>query len=186
MITTNQLKNGMALELENGVLFEILEFQHVKPGKGPAFVRTKLRNLKTDSIIDRTFRAGEKVKPAHLDHKRAQYLYKDGESYVFMDTSTYEQYQLPSSKVGDHTKYLKENMEVQISFYQGKATIMEIPLSVELKVIQTDPGFKGDTATGGTKPATLETGVVVQVPLFIEIGSVVKIDTRTGQYITRV
>lgn len=186
MITTNQLKIGMALELEDGVLFEVLDFQHVKPGKGPAFVRTKLRNLKSDAVIDRTFRAGEKVKPAHLVHRREQYLYSDGTDYVFMDTTTYEQYQMPAAKLGDKVKYLKENTEVEIMFHEGKALSVELPITAELAVTHAEPGLKGDTATGGTKPATLETGLTVQVPLFVEVGDHIKVDTRTGQYITRV
>lgn len=186
MITTNQLKIGMTLELEDGVLFEVLDFQHVKPGKGPAFVRTKLRNLKAGSVIDRTFRAGEKVQPAHLEQHKAQYLYQEGDNYIFMDMTSYEQYPLTAEQLGDALKYLKENMEVDIRFYQGRALSIELPITVELEVTQTDPGFKGDTATGGTKPATLETGVVVQVPLFIETGDTLKVDTRTGQYLTRV
>jgi elongation factor P len=184
MISTNQFKIGMSIELD-GILFEILDFQHVKPGKGQAFVRTKLRNLKTDAVIDKTFRAGEKVKLAHLEKRKMQYLYRDGDNFVFMDTSTYDQLSLTKEQVGAAVKYLKENVEVEVDFYQKRPVGLELPVSVELTVIQTTPGLKGDTVSGGTKPATLETGAVVQVPLFVNVGDVIKIDTRTGEYITR-
>lgn len=186
MITTNQLKNGMALELEDGVLFEVIEFQHVKPGKGPAFVRTKLRNLKNDAVVDRTFRAGEKVRSAHLDNRKVQYLYKDGEDFVFMDKDNYEQYVLTKAKLGKLVDFLKENIEADVRFFKNSAVSIKLPVAVELVVKETDPGFKGDTATGGSKPATLETGIVVQVPMFVEVGDTVKIDTRTADYLTRV
>ncbi|MFZ3062887.1 MAG: elongation factor P [Actinomycetota bacterium] len=185
MISTNQFKIGMSIELD-GTLFEILDFQHVKPGKGQAFVRTRLKNLKTDSVTDKTFRAGEKVKLAHLEKRKMQYLYRDEDNFVFMDTSTYEQLSLTKEHVGVAVKYLKENVEVEVEFYEKRPVGLELPVSVELKVVQTTPGLKGDTVSGGSKPATLETGVVVQVPLFINVGDAIKIDTRTGGYITRV
>lgn len=185
MITTNQLKTGMCLELDD-TLYIVLEFQHVKPGKGQAFVRTKLKNLKTGAVIDKTFRAGEKVEDARLDHTKMQYLYSDHHGYVFMDTNTYEQITLAEDLMGNAVKYLKENMIVEVLFHDKTPIGVEPPTFVELKVIHTDPGVKGDTATGGSKPATLETGAVVQVPLFIEIDDVLKVDTRSGEYITRV
>ncbi len=185
MITTNQLKIGMCLNIDD-ILFIVQDFQHVKPGKGQAFVRTKLKNLKTGAVTDRTFRAGEKVEAARLDRNKMQYLYSDHNGYVFMDNETYEQITLPEDLMGDALKYLTENMIVEVVFHEKTALGVEPPNFVELRVAQTDPGFKGDTATGGNKPATLETGAVVQVPLFIQIGDVVKVDTRTGDYITRV
>ncbi|MHB8840320.1 MAG: elongation factor P [Candidatus Aquicultor sp.] len=185
MISTNQFKNGMTIELE-GTLFQIVEFQHVKPGKGGAFVRTKLRNFKTGGVVDKTFRAGEKVEQAMVNRRPMQYLYNDGSDYVFMDTETYEQISLPASFLQDETKFMKENMNVLIAMHEGQALGIELPTAVELEVTATDPGVKGDTASGGTKPATLETGAVVQVPLFINVGDMIKVDTRTGDYITRV
>ncbi|HAW59851.1 MAG TPA: elongation factor P [Actinobacteria bacterium] len=184
MITTNQFKIGMTIDLE-GSLFNILDFQHVKPGKGQAFVRTKLKNLKTGAVLDRTFRAGEKVELARLDHRKMQHLYSDGSHYVFMDSETYEQLSLDHEQLGDSVNYLKEGMLVEILMYEGKAIGVETPIFVELEVVSTPPGIKGDTATAGTKPATLETGVVVQVPLFVEVKDVIRVDTRTGEYITR-
>lgn len=186
MITTNQLKIGMSLELEDGVLFEVLDFQHVKPGKGQAFVRTKLKNLKTGALVDRTFRAGEKVKSAHLDRRKLQHLYRDQDNFFFMDSQTYEQISLTGGQIGEKVKFLKENLEIDVLFYSKKPVGVELPVFVTLKVTQTVPGVKGDTVSGGTKPATLETGAQVQVPLFVEVGDVIKIDTRTGQYITRI
>ncbi len=185
MISTNQFKNGMTIELE-GTLFQIVEFQHVKPGKGGAFVRTKLRNFKTGGVVDKTFRAGEKVEQAMVNRRPMQYLYNDGSDYVFMDTETYEQISLPATFLQDETKFMKENMNVLIAMHEGQALGIELPTAVELEVTATDPGVKGDTASGGTKPATLETGAVVQVPLFINVGDMIKVDTRTGDYITRV
>ena len=185
MISTNQFKNGMTIEL-GGTLFQIVEFQHVKPGKGGAFVRTKLRNFKTGGVVDKTFRAGEKVEQAMVNRRSMQYLYNDGSDYVFMDTETYEQISLPASFLQDETKFMKENMNVLIAMHEGQALGIELPTAVELEVTHTEPGVKGDTASGGTKPATLETGAVVQVPLFINVGDMIKVDTRTGDYITRV
>lgn len=186
MITTNQLKIGITLELEDGILFEVLDFQHVKPGKGQAFVRTKLKNLKSGAVIDRTFRAGEKVKSAHLERRKMQYLYRDQDNFFVMDSQTYEQLSLTGSQIGEKVKFLKENLEIDILFYNKKPMGLELPVFVTLKVAQTVPGVKGDTVSGGTKPATLETGAQVQVPLFINVGDTVKVDTRTGEYITRV
>jgi len=175
----------MTIELD-GTLFQIVEFQHVKPGKGGAFVRTKLRNFKTGGVVDKTFRAGEKVEQAMVNRRSMQYLYNDGSDYVFMDTETYEQISLPASFLQDETKFMKENMNVLIAMHEGQALGIELPTAVELEVTHTEPGVKGDTASGGTKPATLETGAVVQVPLFINVGDMIKVDTRTGDYITRV
>jgi len=183
-ISTNQFKNGMAIELD-GTLFFIVEFQHVKPGKGGAFVRTKLKNVKTGAVLDKTFRAGEKVELAHLERRKMQYLYKDNNNYYFMDNQTYEQLSLSAEQLGEVTKYLKENTEVELLMYENNPIGVEPPLFVELEVTETDPGVRGDTATAGTKPATLETGAVVQVPLFVQIGDKIKVDTRTNSYITR-
>lgn len=174
----------MAIELD-GTLFFIVEFQHVKPGKGGAFVRTKLKNVKTGAVLDKTFRAGEKVELAHLERRKMQYLYKDSNEYFFMDNQTYEQLSLSAEQLGDVTKYLKENSDVELLMYQNNPIGVEPPLFVELEVVETDPGVRGDTATAGTKPATLETGAVVQVPLFVQIGDKIKVDTRTNSYITR-
>lgn len=185
MISTNQFKNGMAIKLD-GTLFFIVDFQHVKPGKGGAFVRTKLKNVKTGAVIDRTFRAGEKFEQAILDKRQMQFLYTDGDSYNFMDNETYNQIALSKEQLGDVMKYVKENSNIDVLVYEDQPINVEPEIFVELKVTQTDPGLKGDTTSGGNKPATMETGAVVQVPLFIQIGDVVKIDTRTNSYITRV
>jgi len=185
MISTNKFKNGMAIKLE-GNLFFIVEFQHVKPGKGGAFVRTKLKNVKTGAVIDRTFRAGEKFDQAILDKRKMQFLYTDGDSYNFMDTETYNQIALSKEQLGDVMKYVKENDNIDVLMYEDQPLNVEPEIFVELEVTETDPGLKGDTSSGGTKPATTETGAVVQVPLFIQIGDVIKIDTRTNAYITRV
>lgn len=184
MISTNEFKNGMTIYVE-GVLYQIVEFQHVKPGKGGAFVRTKLKNFKTGAVVDKTFRAGEKFEQAVVNRRAMQYLYNDGSDYVFMDTESYEQISVPTSFLSDETKFLKENMNVLIAIHDGQPIGLEMPITVELEVTETDPGLKGDTASGGTKPATLETGAIIQVPLFIKVGDVVKVDTRTGDYITR-
>jgi len=185
VITTNQLRNGMTIEYE-GVLYTVLEFQHVKPGKGQAFVRTRLRNVKTGAVIDKTFRAGEKIEQARVERREMQYLYKDGKDYYFMDNETFEQFSLPEDFMSDAAKYLVENVNAYIDMYEGKPLSVEAPTFVELKITHTEPGLKGDTATAGTKPATVETGFTLQVPLFLEIGDRIKIDTRTGDYITRV
>ncbi len=184
-ISTNQFKNGMAIELDSRLFF-IVEFQHVKPGKGGAFVRTKLKNVKTGAVVDRTFRAGEKFELAHLEHKKMQFLYKDDAGCYFMDNVTYEQITLTAEQLGDVMKYVKENTSVDVLTHDDLPLGVEAPFFVELEVTETDPGLKGDTATAGTKPATLETGAIVQVPLFVNIGDTLKIDTRTDTYITRV
>jgi elongation factor P len=184
-ISVNDLKNGITLELDNG-LFQVVEFQHVKPGKGGAFVRSKIRNVRTGAVIDRTFNAGIKVEQAIVDRQDMQFLYKDGEEYVFMNTSSYDQMPIAQSALGEAKDYLSEQMVAQISQYQGEIIGVEIPASVELTIAQTEPGVQGDRVSGARKPATLETGKVVQVPLFVETGDVIKVDTRTGEYITRV
>ena len=184
-ITTNDLKNGITLELDNG-LFQVVEFQHVKPGKGGAFVRTKLRNLKNGNVFDRTFNAGIRVEQALLEKKDMQFLYRDGDDYVFMDLESYEQQNVPPVALGDAADYMVENSVAIIAFYNNEIVTVEIPASVELAITETEPGIQGDRVSGARKPATLETGKVVQVPLFINIGDRVKVDTRTGDYITRV
>lgn len=184
-ISTNQFKTGMAVELDDALFF-IVDFQHVKPGKGGAFVRTKLKNVKTGAVLDKTFRAGEKFELAHLEKKKMQYLYEDESGRTFMDNENYEQIVINPEQLGDVMKYVKENTDIDVLLYQERPIGVEAPLFVELEVAQTDPGVKGDTATGGTKPATLETGAIVQVPLFVAIGDKIKIDTRTDTYITRV
>lgn len=184
-ITTNDLKNGITLELDNG-LFQVVEFQHVKPGKGSAFVRTKLRNVKTGNMFDRTFNAGVRVEQAVLDKKDMQFLYRDGDEYVFMDTESYEQMNVAPVALGDAADYLVEQAVAIIAFYNGEIVTVEIPASVELSVTETDPGVQGDRVSGARKPATLETGKLVQVPLFINVGDRIKVDTRSGDYITRV
>ncbi|HHX22498.1 MAG: elongation factor P [Tepidanaerobacteraceae bacterium] len=185
MISTNDLKTGVTVEID-GEVYTVVDFQHVKPGKGAAFVRTKIKNIKTGQVLDKTFRAGEKLNRAIIDRKTMQYLYSDGEIFYFMDTQTYEQIPINKNLIEESIKYLKENMEVMVMFYEGISIGIELPTFVELEVTQTEPGFKGDTATGGSKPATLETGVVVQVPLFINTGDILRVDTRTGEYLSRV
>jgi elongation factor P len=184
-ISVNDLKNGITLELDNG-LFQVVEFQHVKPGKGGAFVRSKIRNLRTGAVIDKTFNAGIKVEQAIVDRQDMQFLYKDGDDYVFMNTSTYDQMQVPQATLGEAADFLTEQMVAQIAMYQGEIIGVEIPASVELRIAETEPGVQGDRVSGARKPATLETGKVVQVPLFVEPGDRVKVDTRSGEYITRV
>ncbi|HUV17035.1 MAG TPA: elongation factor P [Ilumatobacteraceae bacterium] len=184
-ISVNDLKNGITLELDNG-LFQVVEFQHVKPGKGGAFVRTKIRNVRNGAVIDKTFNAGIKVEQAIVDRQDMQFLYKDGDDYVFMNTSTYDQMNVPNATLGEAADYLTEQMVAQIAQYQGEIIGVEIPASVELTIAQTEPGVQGDRVSGARKPATLETGKVLQVPLFVEPGDKVKVDTRTGDYITRV
>ncbi len=184
-VSTNQFKNGMAIELDSQLFF-IVDFQHVKPGKGGAFVRTKLKNVRTGAVLDRPFRAGEKFEQAHLEHKKMQFLYKDDTGCHFMDNSTYDQLTLTPEQLGDVMKYVKDNTDVDVLTHDDIPLGVEAPFFVELEVTETDPGLKGDTATGGTKPAILETGAVVQVPLFVNIGDNLKIDTRTDTYITRV
>jgi len=183
-VSTNDLKRGMTLELD-GTLYQVIEFQHVKPGKGGAFVRTRLRNVKTGAVIDRTFNAGVNVGLAIVERKEMQFLYRDGEAFVLMDTDTYDQHQVPADVVGDMAGYLTEGSTATVALHQGVAIGVELAASVVLRVAQTDPGVKGDRVSGALKPATLETGLVVQVPLFVEEGDLVKVDTRTGEYLTR-
>lgn len=185
MISVNDLRTGLTIEIDGEVL-SVVEFLHVKPGKGAAFVRTKLKNVKTGAVRETTFRAGEKVTRAHIETKEMQYLYASGDDFTFMDTETYEQLILTRDKLGDAPKWLLDNMVIGIQFYQGQPIGIDLPTFVEMEVVQTDPGFKGDTATGGSKPATLETGVIVQVPLFINQGDRIRVDTRTGEYLSRV
>jgi len=183
--TTNDLKNGMTLDLD-GVLWNVVEFQHVKPGKGGAFVRTKLKNVLTGQVVDRTFNAGTKVEVAVVDKSDMQYLYQDGADYVFMDNETYDQIHVPAGAVGGSSNYLLENMTATVARHEGNVLYVELPASVELTITYTEPGVQGDRSTGGTKPATLETGATVQVPLFISQGEKVKVDTRDGRYLGRV
>ncbi|NLG79036.1 MAG: elongation factor P [Firmicutes bacterium] len=185
MISTNDFHTGLTIELD-GEVYTVVDFQHVKPGKGSAFVRSRLKNVKTGYVIERTFRAGEKLPRAHIDYREMQYLYSSGDDNYFMDTSTYEQLVLSNETLGDAKKYLKENMVIGVQMYEGAPIGVELPNFVELAVVDTDPGLRGDTATGGSKPATLETGAVVQVPLFVNVGDVIRVDTRTGQYLERV
>jgi elongation factor P len=184
-VSTNEFKNGMTLELD-GTLFQIVEFQHVKPGKGGAFVRSKLRNVKTGAVIERTFNAGVKVGLAIVERRDMQYLYADGDDLVFMDLQSYEQLHVPGEIVGEATGYLIEGGSAQIATHDGVPIGVELPASMALTVKSTDPGVKGDTRTGSLKPATLETGIVVQVPLFVEEGEKIKVDTRSGAYVERV
>ncbi|GAA1625188.1 MULTISPECIES: elongation factor P [Brevibacterium] len=185
MATTNDLKNGLVLNLDNQ-LWQVLEFQHVKPGKGPAFVRTKLKHVISGKIIDKTFNAGTKVETANVDRRDMQYLYHDGSDYVFMDAKDYDQVTIPASLVADAANYMLENQELQVSFHDGTPLSVELPASVELTISHTEPGLQGDRSTGGSKPATLETGYEIQVPLFLEEGTKIKVDTRTGDYLGRV
>jgi elongation factor P len=184
-VSTNDLKNGMTLDLE-GTLFQIVEFQHVKPGKGGAFVRTKLRNVRSGAVVERTFNAGIKVGLAIVERKPMQLLYADGASWVFMDLESYEQLHVSSETLGEAARYLIDGGEVQVVTHSGAPISVELPASMVLTITTTDPGVKGDTRTGALKPATLETGLVVQVPLFIEEGERIKVDTRSGEYIERV
>ena len=185
MISVNDLKTGLTLEIDGG-LWNVVEFMHVKPGKGAAFVRTKLKNVETGNVVEKTFRAGEKVAKATLDKREMQYLYKEGEDYVMMDTESYEQLAVTAAHIGDGIKYLKENMNVNILLHDGKIIGLDIPNHVELEVTDTPPAEKGNTAQGGTKPATLETGAVVNVPFFISNGDRIRVDTRTNEYLDRV
>lgn len=185
MISASEFRNGATVEVD-GDIFVIIEFQHVKPGKGAAFVRTKLKNLISGGIVERTFRPSEKMPRAHIDRKDMQYLYSDGSLYHFMDTESYEQTAVDASDIGDALKYVKENDMVKILSHNGSVFGIEPPTFVELVITDTEPGFRGDTATGATKPATVETGATVNVPLFISAGEKIKIDTRTGEYLGRV
>jgi elongation factor P len=182
--TTNDLKNGMTLNLD-GQLWSVVDFQHVKPGKGGAFVRTKLKNVLSGKVVDRTFNAGVRVEQASVDRREMQYLYREGDDFVFMDTRDYDQPHVPGATVGDAANYLLEEQNVVVAFNEGVPLYVELPAAVELTVSQTDPGLQGDRSTGGTKPATLETGAQIQVPLFITTGEKIRVDTRTGQYLGR-
>jgi elongation factor P len=184
-ISTNDLKNGITLEIDN-VLYQVVEFQHVKPGKGGAFVRSKIRNLRNGAVIDKTFNAGVRVEQAILDRKDMQFLYRDGEEYVFMDLESYDQQHVSPIALGDAADYMVENSVAIIAFYNGDIVTVEIPASVELTITETEPGIQGDRVSGATKPATLETGKVIKVPLFVNQGDKVKVDTRSGDYMTRV
>jgi elongation factor P len=184
-VSTNDFKNGMTLELD-AVLFQVVEFQHVKPGKGGAFVRTKLRNVKTGAVVERTFNAGVKVGLAIVERKGMQYLYADGSDFVFMDLDTYDQVHVPPEVVGDAGKYLAASAEAQVAMHEGVPIAIDLPASVVLTITDTAPGAKGDTKTGATKPATVETGAIVNVPLFVEAGEKIKVDTRSGDYVERV
>jgi elongation factor P len=182
--TTNDLKNGMTLSID-GQLWNVVEFQHVKPGKGGAFVRTKLKNVLSGKVVDRTFNAGVKVDVANVDKREMQYLYREGDEFVFMDTQDYDQPRISAETVGGAADYLLEGQAVTVAFNEGSALYLDMPAAVELTVSQTDPGLQGDRSTGGTKPATLETGAQIQVPLFITTGEKVRVDTRTGDYLGR-
>ena len=184
MATTNDLKNGLVLDLD-GQLWSVVQFQHVKPGKGGAFVRTTLKNVLSGKVVDRTFNAGTKVETATVDKRSMTYLYREGDDFVFMDSQTYEQVPVPAGTVGDGAGYLLENNEVVVAIHDGTPLYVELPTSVELVIEQTDPGLQGDRSTGGTKPATLETGATIQVPLFVSTGEKVKVDTRDGRYLGR-
>ncbi|MBK5515814.1 elongation factor P [Bacillus sp. TH11] len=184
MISVNDFRTGVTIEVDNGI-WQVIEFQHVKPGKGAAFVRSKLRNLRTGSIQEKTFRAGEKVAKAHIENRKMQYLYASGDSHVFMDNETYDQIELPASSIERELKFLKENMEVHIMTFQAETLGVELPNTVELEVAETEPGIKGDTSSNVTKPAKLETGLVVQVPIFINEGEMLIINTGEGKYVSR-
>ena len=185
MATTNDLKNGLVLNID-GQLWQVVEFQHVTPGKGPAFVRTKLKAVLSGKVVDKTFNAGVKVETANVDKRDMQYLYRDGDSWVFMDTSSYDQISIPDAVVGDNAKYMLENQNALVATHDGAPLYVELPASVELMITYTEPGLQGDRSTGGTKPATLETGAEIQVPLFIENNTKVKVDTRDGSYLGRI
>ena len=185
MATTNDIKNGSVLNLD-GQLWSVIEFQHVKPGKGGAFVRTKIRNVRSGKVVDKTFNAGTKVDFATVDRRDYSYLYQDGENYVFMDQTDYDQVTVPGTVVGDAANFMLEGQEVQIAMHDGEALQVEMPASVVLEVTYTEPGLQGDRSSAGTKPATLETGYEIQVPLFLESNTKVKVDTRTGDYLGRV
>lgn len=185
MATSNDLKNGLVLNID-GQLWTVVEFQHVKPGKGPAFVRTKLKNVLSGKVVDKTFNAGVKVETANVDKRDMTYLYNDGEGFVFMDKDNYDQVTLSAEIVGDAVNYMLENQDAVVAMYEGNPIYVELPASVVLEVTYTEPGLQGDRSSGGTKPATVETGLQIQVPLFLEQGTKVKIDTRTGDYLGRV
>lgn len=184
MISVNDFRTGLTIEVDNGI-WRVMDFQHVKPGKGAAFVRSKLRNLRTGAIQEKTFRAGEKVGKAQIDNRRMQYLYANGDMHVFMDNESYEQIELSAPSIEYELKYLKENMEVSIMMYQGETLGVELPNTVELEVTETEPGIKGDTASGGSKPAKTETGLVVNVPFFVNEGDKLVVNTTDGSYVSR-
>lgn len=184
MISTSEFRNGLTIELD-GSVWQIIEFQHVKPGKGAAFVRTKLKNLENGNIQERTFRTTEKVERAHVETRKMQYLYSSGDEFTFMDTESYEQITLNRKQLEYELKFMLENMVVNVIMYKGQTLGVELPNTVELKVVETEPGIRGDTASGGSKPAKLETGLVVQVPFFVNVGDTLIIDTRTGEYVSR-
>lgn len=184
MISVNDFKTGLTIEVDNGI-WQVLEFQHVKPGKGAAFVRSKLRNLRNGNIQEKTFRGGEKVNRAHIDHKKMQYLYASGDTHAFMDTETYEQLELQTSQIEQELNFIQENSEVSVIMYEGEVLGVDLPNNVELEVTDTEPGIKGDTASGGSKPATVETGLTVQVPFFINKGDKLVINTSDGKYVSR-
>ncbi|TCP31172.1 translation elongation factor P (EF-P) [Scopulibacillus darangshiensis] len=184
MISVNDFRTGLTIEVDGGI-WSVMEFQHVKPGKGAAFVRSKLRNLRTGSVQEKTFRAGEKVAKAHIDNRKMQYLYANGSAHAFMDLETYEQIELEDSQIEEQLNFLKENMEVNIQTYEGETLGVELPNTVVLEVAETEPGIKGDTASGGSKPATLETGYIVHVPFFVNQGDKLVVDTRSGDYVSR-
>ncbi|WP_409297834.1 elongation factor P [Peribacillus sp. SCS-26] len=184
MISVNDFRTGLTIEVDGGI-WTVIEFQHVKPGKGAAFVRSKLRNLRTGAIQEKTFRAGEKVAKAHIENRKMQYLYASGDDHVFMDNETYEQIELPASQIERELKFLKENMEVYIMTFQAETLGVELPNTVTLEVTETEPGIKGDTASGGSKPATVETGLVVQVPFFVNVGDKLVVNTTDGSYVSR-
>ncbi len=185
MISSNDFKTGMTIEMDNGI-WQVVEFLHVKPGKGSAFVRSKLKNVQTGQVVEKTFRAGEKVAPAHLDRSEMQYLYNDGTNFTVMDNTSYEQITLTAEQIGDGVKYLKEGMNVNVLAHNGRIIGVDVPNFVELEVVDTPPAEKGNTSSGGTKPATLETGAQVQVPFFVVNGDKIRVDTRTNQYLDRV
>lgn len=184
MISVNDFKTGLTIEMDNDV-WQVVDFQHVKPGKGAAFVRSKLRNLRNGNIQEKTFRAGEKVGKAHVEHKKMQYLYASGDTHAFMDMNSYEQIELQASQIEYELQFIKENMSVDIAMFDGEVLGLDLPKNVDLEVVETEPGLKGDTVSGGTKSATLETGLVVQVPLFINQGDVLVVSTEDGKYVSR-
>ena len=185
MISTADFRNGLSIELD-GEVYTIVEFQHVKPGKGGAFVRTRLRHVRTGRIQEKTFRAGERMEQARLERRKMQYLYHTGDEFVFMDLENYDQFGLSPSQVGDQARFLKEGLEVEVTFHRNRVLGLELPITIEATVVDTDPGLRGDTAAGGSKPATLETGAVVSVPLFVNVGDRIRVDTRTGEYLDRI
>ena len=185
MISVTELRRGVVFELD-GELYRVLDYQHHKPARGNAYIRTRVRNLRTGATVEKTFVSGDRVQDVRLDHRSVQYLYGDGTHYHFMDTATYEQFALSGELLGDVVNYLTENMTLQLSLHEGQPVDLELPTTVDLEVVQTEPGFRGDTASAATKPATLSTGLVIQVPLFVEVGNIIRVDTRDASYVTRV